>query len=268
MQNKEYIISPSELSYLCEHCAYLGKNYNLHPDRISAGITQTLDGMQKDYFLGDATKIDKKLKNGNVIDPYNISFYSKILYDNKNRPFRLKGKGDAIINFNDNTAGIIDYKTSKFKERDGKDFTENLNKKVNEYNPQLHAYSLLYSNLETDKDFLASKSLAKHPDSILKSVNEKLRKINIIKISKTKILGLVFVYPERLKKKNIITVDFSHKFVEVKIDFNKFINSLTNYMDVLHSDVPPLPTSHCGSRHNYFYDLKKLKKNNFHKMKK
>ena len=263
MKNKEYIISPSELSYLCEHCAYLGKNFNLYPDRISAGITQTLDGMQKDYFLGDASKIDNKLRDGTVIDPYNISFYSKILYDNKKRPFRFKGKGDAIINFKDGTAGIIDYKTSKFKEKDGKDFSKNLEKKVFEYNPQLHAYSLLYSNLETDKDFLANKSLAKKPDSITKSVTEKLRKINNIKINKTKLLGLVFVYPEQLKVNNSITVDFSHKFVEVEINFKAFLNSITNYLDILHCDTPPLPTDHCGSRHNFFFDIKKLNKNNF-----
>ena len=51
-----FTISPSELSYLCNHCAYIGKNFNLYPKMISAGVTQTLDSMEKEYFLGDAKK--------------------------------------------------------------------------------------------------------------------------------------------------------------------------------------------------------------------
>jgi len=46
-----FTISPSELSYLCNHCAYIGKNFNLYPKMISAGVTQTLDSMEKEYFL-------------------------------------------------------------------------------------------------------------------------------------------------------------------------------------------------------------------------
>ena len=57
-----FTISPSELSYLCNHCAYIGKNFNLYPKMISAGVTQTLDSMEKEYFLGDAKKLIKELK--------------------------------------------------------------------------------------------------------------------------------------------------------------------------------------------------------------
>ena len=76
-------------------------------------------------------------------------------------------------------------------------------------------------------------------------------------------MGLVFIYPEKLKENNLITIDFSHKFVEVKIDFKMFMKSMTDYLDILHCDAPPLPTDHCGSRHNFFFDMKKLKKSNF-----
>ncbi len=59
---KIYTISPSELSYVCDHCAYIGKNFNLYPKMISAGVTQTLDSMEKEYFLGDVKKLIKILK--------------------------------------------------------------------------------------------------------------------------------------------------------------------------------------------------------------
>ena len=58
---KIYTISPSELSYVCDHCAYIGKNFNLYPKMISAGVTQTLDSMEKEYFLGDVKKIYKNM---------------------------------------------------------------------------------------------------------------------------------------------------------------------------------------------------------------
>ena len=156
---KEYILNPSALSYLCYHCEYMKQNYDLYNSSISAGITQTLDGIQKKYFLGDSTKIDKKLKDGETIDPYNVTFFSKLLFDDKKRPFRILGKGDAIIKFKDGTCGIVDYKTSKFKKKDNKDqFNEkDLLKKIKEYDPQLHAYYLLYSNLENDPIVLEQK---------------------------------------------------------------------------------------------------------------
>ena len=168
MKNKEYIISPSALSYLCNHCQYLIQNYELYNKSISAGITTTLDGIEKEYFLGDCKKIDKNLPKGEVIDPYNNSFFSKILTDKDGRTYRFKGKADAIIKFDDGEYGIIDYKTSKFKANPNKKdyFKEkNLQEKIDEYNPQLHAYYLLYSNLETNEDFLRKQYQKSYPTS-------------------------------------------------------------------------------------------------------
>ena len=90
-KTKEYILNPSALSYLCYHCEYMKQNYDLYNSSISAGITQTLDGIQKKYFLGDSTKIDKKLKDGETIDPYNISD------DYKNKKWFTKTLCDRII---------------------------------------------------------------------------------------------------------------------------------------------------------------------------
>ena len=50
-KNKVYIISPSDLSYICYHCAYLKKNYNIYNSGVSAGITSTLDGIEKKTFF-------------------------------------------------------------------------------------------------------------------------------------------------------------------------------------------------------------------------
>jgi hypothetical protein len=91
-KNKIYIISPSDLSYICYHCAYLKNNYGLFNSSISAGITSTLDGIEKNYFLGSCKKISQELPEGQVIDPYNQVFFSKVLTDNEGKKFRIKGK--------------------------------------------------------------------------------------------------------------------------------------------------------------------------------
>lgn len=267
-KHKEYIINPSALSYLCNHCAYMRQNFNLYNDTISAGITQTLDGIEKDYFLGDSSKISKSLNHGETIDPYNVTFISKTLLDNKKRPFRIKGKGDAIIKFKDGSCGIIDYKTSKFKKNSSKktdSFKEaDLRKKIDEYDPQLHAYYLLYSNLETDHQFLKSEYKKKYPKSkepkISESVERTINRIKEISVNKPKLFGLVFVYPEKSIFKDGINIKFSHKFEEVRIDIENFMSKITVFIDMLNKDSPPKPPIDCKCHmHKFFYNEKALK---------
>ena len=252
---KTFRISPSELSYICNHCSYIKKNYEIEPDSISAGVTQTLDSFEKKYFMGDVKKIHPNIKKGEVIDPLNISFYSKELEDNKGRKYRIKGKGDAIIKFEDNTSGIIDYKTSKFKDNKKK-YTDELNKKVSEYTPQLHCYSLLYSNLETDRKFLAEKSRAK-AENKSESVEKTLEKIDGIKISKTSLLGLVFIYPEKVTSNKKFNVDFEHRYEEVKLDMKNFNKTITKYLDMLNNKKSPKPTEGCKTC-NYFIEAGRI----------
>ena len=277
MNNKEIVLTPSSLSYLCSHCLYMKQNYNLQNSSISAGITGTLDGIEKNFFLGDSNKIDESLKPGQVIDPLNEYFYSKVLYDNKERPFRLMGKGDAIIKFDDGSCGIIDYKTSKFKKKNSKDYTFNdskLKHKVDEYDPQLHSYFLLYSNLETDIEFLKERYKKRYPRSIdpakINAGAEKnLEKIKQISISdKPSLFGLVFVYPEeelpvgKINLEKGFSVPFSYKFEKVKIDIDNYLNKITKLIDMLSLKEPPHPPENCGCNlYKYFYDKKKLIKN-------
>lgn len=255
MTGKDQIfnIRPSALSYFCPRCAYDSQINDLEYSGISAGITQTLDGIEKNYFLGDCKKIDVSLDEGKVIDPYNITFYSKVLLDNKDRRFRIKGKGDAIIKFKDGTCGIIDYKTSKFKKRNKKDYQfkeEHLEKKISEYDPQLHAYYLLYSNLEDDHVFLKSLSSAKSENAIESSLQKKLEQIREISVGKPKIFGLVFVYPETEEenlriKTNSINVNFSYKYCPVQINLGNFMKKITSYLDLMFETSPPIRNKKC-----------------------
>lgn len=274
MKKKTYVISPSELSYICYHCSYLKHNYALEDRGISAGITGQLDSMQKIYFLGDVKKIDHIIPDGEVIDPdfKNESFISKELKDNKQRSFRIKGKGDALIKFKDKTFGVIDYKTSKFKDKNGEDYSLDLKIKVNEYEPQLHAYSLMYSNLEKDENTLKENDkgtkMGWKKTTIETRVKEKINKIKEIEISKTSLLGVVFVYPEEIIEGNRLNVEFSHSFQQVEHNPDKFMKLITQYIDNLEQDnVPIIPEKckdikkqqHCYM-HSFFFDEKKLER--------
>ena len=279
MKKEKYIINPSELSYICNHCAHLKHNYDLEDRGISAGITGELDTLEKQYFLGNTKKLSEDIPDGEVInaDHLNLSFQSIVLEDKKERPFRIKGKGDAIIKFKDKSHGIIDYKTSKFKDKKTGKRAKNLDDGIYQYSFQLHCYSLLYSNLETDKEFIKKTIEDRYPswgaDAVKKHANNRLEKIKEISIKQTSLLGLVYVYPEKLIDKKSLLINFSSSYENVKYEPNKFLDFLTDYIDHLEkANPPPIPDKckntknrqHCYM-HSFFYDkekLKKLKKNN------
>ena len=280
MKNKVYIISPSALSYKCDHCLYLKHHFKLENRGVPVGVTQPLDIKEKQFFITHGTKaIDPELPNGEVIDPGNTTFSSIKFKDLKKREFRIRGKGDGIIRFDDGTCGIIDYKTSKFKKNHSKDYSfksEDLEKKIKEYTSQLHAYTMLYENLETDNNFLKNdykdwykKTFKKTPT--LQKQNEGARKLEIKArntiIKNTKLLGLVFIYPEYSSPLtnggHQIGISFSYSFCKVDMDMKKFIKMITDHIDMLEETDPPKAPSDCGAKncgmHKFFYDEKKLK---------
>jgi len=273
-KTKEYTINPSELSYKCDHCAHLKHNFDLEDRGISAGITGELDSIEKEYFLGSTKKISPKIPEGEVIDAdhLNMSFQSRILKDNKGRSFRISGKGDALIKFKDNSHGIIDYKTSKFKDKKSGKRHKFLDSGIKEYSLQLHCYDLLFSNLENEKTTVAKLIKKRFPqwgdEAVNKHTENRLKKISEISIKKVSMLGLVYVYPEKLVKGDSLTVDFSFGFEKVKYDPDHFRQFLTEYFDNLEKPYPPEIPEKCKDNkqrqhcfmHSFFYDEKKLKK--------
>jgi len=98
----------------------------------------------KDHFEGKSPKdISKTLNTGR------IEFGSKWI---QSRPFvdketrnkcYIKGVTDTVLGFNDNTFGVIDFKTSAVKDQN-----------VEKYSRQLHAYALALENAAEGKPFL------------------------------------------------------------------------------------------------------------------
>ena len=269
-----YKINPSELSYKCYHCAHLKHNHGLEDRGISAGITGELDSIEKKYFLGPAQKISPEIQDGEVIDAdhLNMSFRSKILKDNKGREYVISGKGDALIKFSDKSHGIIDYKTSKFKEKKTGERNRYLDSGIKEYSSQLHCYDLLFSNLENNEGEVKKLIKERFPrwgdEAINKHTINRLKKISEISIKKTSLMGLVYVYPEKLIKDDNLLVHFSYSFERVKYEPKKFLTTLTEYIDNLEKPFPPDIPEKCKNpkekqhcvMHAFFYNEKKLEK--------
>ena len=271
MKREPYIINPSELSYICYHCNYLKQNYNYFNSGVPAGVTQTLDGMEKEFFLGDSKKIDESIPDGETINPFNNTFYTRVLEDNKDRPFRIKGKCDALIKFNDKTSGIIDYKTSKYEKNPFKDKDsfkrEDLEEKIKQYDPQLHCYDLLYRNLETDVEFLKWQHKNSYPNTkdmskIADGAKKLQAKSEIVKIQKTSLMGLFFISPKNMESTRQMNINFAYKYRKVEIKQEAFMKFLTAYIDILYQKAPPPYPEDCGVKkcfsHKFFYDEKKL----------
>ena len=143
---------------------------------------------------------------------------------------------------------------------------------IKEYSLQLHCYDLLFSNLENEKATVAKLIKERFPkwgdDAVNKHTENRLKKISEISIKKVSLLGLVYVYPEKLVEGNSLTVDFSFSFEKVKYDPDNFKIFLTEYFDNLEKPYPPEVPEKCKDNkqrqhcfmHSFFYDEKKLKK--------
>ena len=86
-------------------------------------------------------------------------------------------------------------------------------------------------------------------------------------IKNTKLLGLLFIYPEYSSPLTNsgyqMGISFSYNFCKININMRKFIKMITDHIDMLEETNPPQPPTDCGAKncrmHRFFYDEKKLK---------
>ena len=177
--SKLFKLSPSDFGFLydeCKRCFYLKVKHNFNrPRGIMPSIFIKIDGIMKDYFEGKSPKdITTELPDGKV-EFGDRWIQSKPFLDKKtgNRCF-IKGKTDTVLGFNDNTFGVVDFKTSNVK--DGN---------VEKYSRQLHAYSLALENAEPGKPSLKPISriglFVVEPNLFLKNEHNEYLFKNIVK---------------------------------------------------------------------------------------
>ena len=138
----DFKLSPSDFAFSydgCKRCFYYKVVRSQKTPLVLPNIFKIIDELTKDFFEGkDVKEIDKSLPPGKVIFG-DRKVKSKPLKDEKsgNRCI-ISGRTDTIVEFEDGTHGVVDFKTSKISKN-----------KARTYSRQLHAYALALENAET-----------------------------------------------------------------------------------------------------------------------
>ena len=137
-----------------------------------------------------------------------------MLKDNKGRDFKLVGIPDLVIEFEDKTYGIIDFKTTKISE-----------KKADFYKFQLEAYATIFEN----------------PGEI-NSIKTPL-------LSPVVKLAILQFDPFKIDNKNGMSCNFIFDMGYVELEnrvYEKLIDRVTLALDILQMNEPPVINENCN----------------------
>tara|TARA_Y100000590_G_scaffold441295_1_gene567768 strand:- start:145 stop:843 length:699 start_codon:yes stop_codon:yes gene_type:complete len=209
---KVFTLSPSEFAFGfegCKKCYYDKMVNNLKISSFFPPVFALLDICQKKYYQGKSSKsISNTLEEGVVITEESDKIIkSKILYDNKKRPFILRGKLDAYIKHK-NFYTVVDFKTSSMSLD-----------KAPMYSAQLHSYALMLEN---------------------PSEKEKI-------ISPVKTLGLFCFSPKQVigHEKGSNSFQMNARWAEVKRNDKGFFSYVTLVLDLLHGEIKAIKNPKC-----------------------
>ena len=213
-------LSPSSLDFQinkCHRCFYLSKKLGIQTNNFPPPVFNQLDLIQKSFFIGkDTSFISEKLPKGRFLQdnelPKKIS--SSLLKDNKGRDFKLVGIPDLVIEFEDKTYGIIDFKTTKISE-----------KKADFYKFQLEAYATIFEN----------------PGEI-NSIKTPL-------LSPVIKLAILQFDPLKIENKNGMNCNFIFDMGYVELEnriYEKLIDRVTLALDILQMNEPPVINENCN----------------------
>ena len=138
-------LSPSDFAFLwqeCKRCFYLKVVRNFgRPRSGMPGIFSVIDSRMKDCFQGERTeRIVEGLPPGTVAFGEKWVQSAPIEIPGRDSTIYIKGKFDTIIRFDDDTYGVVDFKTSAPKKTS-----------IFMYARQLHAYAYALENAAPGK---------------------------------------------------------------------------------------------------------------------
>ncbi len=208
-----YKLSPSDLTYLydgCKFCFWLKVKLNIsQPSMQMPGIFSVIATKQKEFYANKRTEeFCPELPPGVVI--YNEQWVqSKVISFNDRHGCFIRGRFDCVVKFDDNSYGVIDFKTASPSD-----------KKVEMYARQLNAYAYALENPDNNSS------------------------LNLAPITK---LGLIFFEPISFEQLSLDRQSFvgSVKWVEVKRDDKQFLEFVKGAMEVLVMERPPEPANDC-----------------------
>lgn len=209
-----YKLSPSNLTFLyegCKRCFYLKTKYNIaQPSIPLPAIFSKIAGLLKEYYDGKRTdKLHADLPPGIVkygekyvkSDSFNIPGHKDTCF--------ISGRSDIVIEFDDKSFGVIDFKTGNPK-----------SKYSDLYSRQLHAYAYALENPSTDS----------------------------IKLYPVSFLGLLYFYPSKVSQENVEWLSYDSKIslIEIKRDDQNFLKFIDEVLSLLESEKLPPADTECG----------------------
>lgn len=208
-------LSPSDLTFLwdeCPRCFYLkvvhkfGRPYSPFPS-----IFSKIDLLMKDFYEGQSTqKMDPGLPPGKVLFGEKWVTSAPISIPGHENSVYIRGKFDTVVEFDDGSFGVIDFKTSTPKPHH-----------VEFYGRQLHAYA----------------HALEHPAE---------GKLQLAPITT---LGLLIVEPSLMTAgATAASVNFENEltWLPVEKDDDSFLSFIENVLTVLEQPQPPSAAEKCG----------------------
>ena len=208
----KYRLAPSALTFLyeqCKRCYYLNVVHGIAPPSIALpSIFSKIAGLLKNHYDGKRTSdLHPDLPPGVVKYAEKQVKSRTIRFPGYNSSCFISGRFDIVIQFDDGSYGVIDFKTGKPHES-----------KVDLYSHQLHAYSYALENP-------APGALALSP------------------VTK---LGLLYFYPTEISQVSIerLSYEAEIQWIEIEKDEEGFLHFIEEVLGVL--DKSELPESSPG----------------------
>jgi len=218
MMNEIITLAPSELDYMpmkCPRCFYLAKLKKISLKNFPPPVFSNFDVVQQEYFKTKNTlSLSSSLPSGKILQKDELPgrVVSTTLKDNKDREFILGGRPDVVIAFDDNSYGIIDFKTTNIKED-----------KAESYRYQLEAYRYIFT----------------YPGSIKKGPTPKLNPITH--------MGVLQFFPKSIfdQDQNGCHLNMEMSYSPLIQNDDLFMKRVTYVMDILHNKKIPTFNKNC-----------------------
>jgi hypothetical protein len=208
-----YKLSPSDLTFLydgCKRCFYLKAKHGISQPSIPLpSIFTKIAGLLKEYYDGKRTE---ELHSG--LPPGIVKYGEKHIesrifrFENHKDTCYIKGRFDVVLEFDDRTYGVIDYKTGN---------PEGGASKL--YGRQLHSYAHALENPA--------------PGSL-----------NLAPIS---VLGLLYFHPTSVSQKDTKSLSFDSNIHLIPVERNNedYLKFIDDTLKLLESPQPPNPAADC-----------------------
>jgi CRISPR/Cas system-associated exonuclease Cas4 (RecB family) len=207
-------ISPSDLTFLwdeCPRCFYLKVRHNFRrPGLPFPKIFTKIDLLMKDIYLGESTqKISPLLPPGKTIMGGRWVTSAPIMTSDGEYGAYIQGIFDTVVQFEDGSYGVVDFKTSEAREEH-----------IEFYGRQLTAYAYALT----------------HPAP---------GKLHLSPVSK---LGLLYFEPQALAEDPTKGLSLSGpaRWVEIPLDEARFLEFMGRVLALLSLPEPPAANPECS----------------------